>query len=317
MLCSKKYAFTLVELLAVIAILALLAAMLMPSLNIAKEKTRIIRCQANVQQIAQAYQSYITDNKGHLPPAAGRDDALYKVLDDRYRKDPNFPYNDTRYVSGFGYKNLIAPYLGLPNSMPSDYGPTTAQWAQYYNWWNVVYDGAQCVYRGSVITGVQYVSSTAVLRCPSGEGRFGWYYPAPTSGFYPQNCAWAMDDRGWAWPQFSASIQQFKHPGMAVLNYESWSCNGDTGEPVAQAMPYNAHFKSVDGNVVGVGRNVTYVDGHAEFLSSQQIDARWAGMVAIDGYGNSGWIDYWRIGSRGDEISGFNPGMRYPLLGQY
>jgi prepilin-type N-terminal cleavage/methylation domain-containing protein/prepilin-type processing-associated H-X9-DG protein len=308
MLARKKDAFTLVELLAVIAILALLAAMLMPSLNIAKEKTRIIRCQANVQQIAAAYQSYITDNKGHLPPAYSRDDAYYKVLDYRYRTDPNFPYSDYRYQSGYGYKNLIAPYLGLPNSMPGDY-------PQNYNWWNVVYDGAVCTWKGNIITDVRYVSSTAVLRCPSGEGKFGWYYHAPTSGFYPQNCGWRIDDRSWAWPMFSPSVQQFKHPSMAVLNYESWSCNGDTGNADAQAAPYNTHFKSVDGNVVGIGRNITYVDGHAEFLSSDQIDAHWAGMLDL-GQGNSGWLDYWRIGSLWDETSGFNPGKRFPLLSQ-
>ena len=54
----KKKAFTLVELLVVIAIIALLLAMLIPALNAARERARQAACLANVRQLAIATQTY-------------------------------------------------------------------------------------------------------------------------------------------------------------------------------------------------------------------------------------------------------------------
>lgn len=60
--------FTLIELLIVIAIIAILAAMLLPALNNAREKARGISCTSNLKQIGTAFNMYANDNKGCLPP---------------------------------------------------------------------------------------------------------------------------------------------------------------------------------------------------------------------------------------------------------
>lgn len=65
----KKQTFTLIELLIVIAIIAILAALLLPALNKAREKARSIHCVGKLRQIGQAANLYAGDYAGVLPPA--------------------------------------------------------------------------------------------------------------------------------------------------------------------------------------------------------------------------------------------------------
>ena len=58
--------FTLIELLVVISIIALLLSILMPALNIVKQKARRILCMANQRNIALAWEAYTTENNGEI-----------------------------------------------------------------------------------------------------------------------------------------------------------------------------------------------------------------------------------------------------------
>jgi prepilin-type N-terminal cleavage/methylation domain-containing protein len=61
-----RKAFTLVELLVVIGIIAVLIAMLLPVLNGAREQARRIQCLSNVRQLTMAWLLYANNNKGRL-----------------------------------------------------------------------------------------------------------------------------------------------------------------------------------------------------------------------------------------------------------
>jgi len=64
---KRRLGFTLIELLVVVAIIALLLAILVPTLSRAKRHVREVICRSNLRQLAIGYTSYAAESNGFLP----------------------------------------------------------------------------------------------------------------------------------------------------------------------------------------------------------------------------------------------------------
>lgn len=70
---STTRGFTLTELLVVIAVIAILAAMLMPAIGLVRASAQRAVCAGNVRQLAMGVIAYAEEEHGVLPPAGIRD----------------------------------------------------------------------------------------------------------------------------------------------------------------------------------------------------------------------------------------------------
>jgi prepilin-type N-terminal cleavage/methylation domain-containing protein len=101
----SRRAFTLVELLVVIGIIAVLIGILLPSLNRARQHAISLQCMGNLRQIGNASLMYAQDNKGQLPCGS------WGGTIEKFAQWPNA--SDPFKTSSIKY--AMAKYLGFKN----------------------------------------------------------------------------------------------------------------------------------------------------------------------------------------------------------
>src|SRR5688500_5685345 len=137
---QRRTAFTLVELLVVIGIIAVLISILLPALTAARRQAAVVQCSSNMRQIAMAILMYADANKGKLPPA---------------QINAATPINGV--PNGFWWPNELVRggYIKSPSLYPAPGSPTTSK---VFNKSSVLrcHEGVAEEDSGAVVNGHEY-----------------------------------------------------------------------------------------------------------------------------------------------------------------
>jgi len=155
-----KKRFSLVELLVVIAVIAILSALLFPALSKARESARISQCSNNLKQIGIGLLTYVMDNNDVFPlslttqhPRGTWADAIYETIGGK-----------SNYVDDANDFAPILPILKCPSDMHMSNnqcnGPSTVKMSYGMN---------RFLGKADAVNDFRYPTKIAMIPAPTGH----------------------------------------------------------------------------------------------------------------------------------------------------
>jgi len=299
----KRTAFTLVELLVVIGIIAVLISILMPALQKARRQARQLLCASNLRQIATGLIMYAGDNGGFLPfdfnkNGANNDDGTggsWEFIARSYVGLSNItdPKNNDalKITAGTNFGPMQCPEM----DMSSSYSAVQQGWKDttyamvYYRWYNVA-TGAN----GSEMPNL-FVTGTP------GENQTQFPGYAPT---YPNTGGGTPPNNIIDWVQPFPRLSAMKAASETLLLFESMpSASGTNPEFVGRAI-------GVSG-LPGTGSNYSYVMAGPSAIDQRTPDTIiWHSQTGMLNFAMAdGHVDYLQCSSTAAYVDNHNGQM--------
>ena len=102
-----KKAFSLVEVLVVLAIIGILLTFLLPGLGKARAQARMVQCASQMHQIGLATQMYLSDNENYYSPKKYQGGVYYRDEGLRERPKSAYRYGDASYKGWYAFNSYL------------------------------------------------------------------------------------------------------------------------------------------------------------------------------------------------------------------
>ena len=261
-------AFTLLELLIVVAVIALLAGMLLPALGRARDLARRVHCQARLKQWGVAFEMYASENGGLYPHIDGRD----RCGDTPGRRPADLA------DWWFGWVDVLPPLIGQ------------RPWREYAPWEK---PGAETFFQCS---SAQLAADAKYTYNPRRNGFFS--YAMNSCLELDENCWRAPGDNGVAMPSFLQAewivlpqqvILLFDQLLEPRLGYDGKLTCGNAGKYCGSyPKAFSARHAAHDGEL---GGSILYCDYHVEWAQSVWKDD-WPGDLEVPPRDDPNWFPY-------------------------
>jgi prepilin-type N-terminal cleavage/methylation domain-containing protein/prepilin-type processing-associated H-X9-DG protein len=238
---DRRHAFTLIELLIVLGVIALLAALLFPAVSSIRRQAKVTQCASNLRQICAAMHAYAVDNKGKFPdmtlPGTGAN--LWDVS--------HFFTQEMRRL-GVDFRTYLCPASQIDRSV------ALADFTTYSNFNIIQYN-----------IWVPHLNGGRLDPPPLTGGAFVLVSPPPTMSF--------------AGPADVSDMSEFQNPIITDLVASGGGATPPANaDPSVYGNPYQIAFNSNHGDgtrIVGV--NWGFVDGHVEFHLGNEVHPYYLG----------------------------------------